>query len=278
MTRHDYEGLQLTIDDGAATIQIVRPEKRNAMSPALHEGMHRVLDAIEADGHVKVAVMTGVDDIFCGGMDLEKYFLEAFDDPARFRANMAASHGWMRRWKAFPAVTLASINGICIGGGMLMALLADIAVAADEAMFCLSEVNFGIFPGGGTTWAVSQNMSRKHALYYALTADRFDGKHAAAIGLVSAAVPRARLAEETARVVASIKQKPLSALRYTKRVFERSRTMTFPEAQEWEVAMLHDLSYNTSAEWVHKALAAFRERKYRPAETSFLAPKERGDD
>ena len=61
-------------------------------------------------------------------------------------------------------------------------------------------------------------------------------------------------------------------------MFERSRTMTFPEAQEWEVAMLHDLSYNTSAEWVHKALAAFRERKYRPAETSFLAPKDRGDE
>jgi len=276
---HEFEGLKLTIDGSAATIEIRRPEKRNAMSPALHESMTRALDVIESAGDIKVAVMTGVDDVFCGGMDLEKYFLEAFDDPARLRGNFATSHAWMRRWKAFPAVTLASINGLCIGGGLLMASLADIAIAAEEAVFGLSEVNFGIFPAGGTTWAVANNMSRKHALYHSLTAERFDGRRAAEMGLVSVAVPRCRLAEETARVVELLKQKPIEALRYTKRVYERSRAMTFPEAQEWEVAMLFDLSYTTRDAWIKDALAAFRQRQYRPAETSYIeTTKNAGDE
>ncbi|MDC0666275.1 enoyl-CoA hydratase-related protein [Nannocystis radixulma] len=276
---HEYEGLKLTIEDGAATIQIARPEKRNAMSPALHRGMNLALDAIEAAGGVKVAVLTGTDEVFCGGMDLEKYFLEPFDRPREFRANLAASHGWMRRWKAFAPVTVASINGLCIGGGLLMASLCDIAIAAEEAVFGLSEVNFGIFPAGGTTWAVAQNMTRKHALYYSLTADRFDGRRAAEIGLVSVAVPREHLAAETARVVATLRQKSLDALHYTKRVYERSRTMSFPEAQEWEVAMLLDLSYTTENAWIRDALEKFRRREYRPAESSYLTrPEGENDD
>jgi trans-feruloyl-CoA hydratase/vanillin synthase len=274
----EFEGLKLTIEDGAATIQIVRPEKKNAMSPALHQGMHRALDEIEAAGDVKVAVLTGTDKVFCGGMDLEKYFLEPFDRPREFRANLATSHGWMRRWKAFGPVTLASINGLCIGGGLLMAELCDIAIAAEDAVFGLSEVNFGIFPSGGTTWAVAQNMTRKHALYYSLTADRFDGKRAAELGLVSVAVPAEQLAAETARVVETLKHKSIDALRYTKRVYERSRTMSFPEAQEWEVAMLLDLSYTTENAWIRDALEKFRRREYRPAEASFLTPPRPGED
>jgi trans-feruloyl-CoA hydratase/vanillin synthase len=266
---YEYEGLKLTIDDAVATIQIVRPEKRNAMSPALHQGMHGALDEIEAAGDVKVAVLTGTDGVFCGGMDFETYFLEPFDRPREFRANLAVSHEWMRRWKAFGPVTVASINGLCIGGGMLIAELCDIAIAAEEAVFGLSEVNFGIFPSGGTTWAVAQNMTRKHALYYSLTADRFDGKRAAELGLVSVAVPAERLAAETARVVETLKQKSIDALRYTKRVYERSRTMSFPDAQEWEVAMLFDLSYTTENAWIRDALEMFGRREVRPAKTSF---------
>jgi trans-feruloyl-CoA hydratase/vanillin synthase len=266
---YEYEGLKLTIDDAVATIQIVRPEKRNAMSPALHQGMHGALDEIEAAGDVKVAVLTGTDGVFCGGMDFETYFLEPFDRPREFRANLAVSHEWMRRWKAFGPVTVASINGLCIGGGLLMAELCDIAIAAEHAVFGLSEVNFGIFPSGGTTWAVAQNMTRKHALYYSLTADRFDGKRAAELGLVSVAVPAERLAAETARVVETLKQKSIDALRYTKRVYERSRTMSFPDAQEWEVAMLFDLSYTTENAWIRDALEMFGRREVRPAKTSF---------
>jgi trans-feruloyl-CoA hydratase/vanillin synthase len=265
----ELPGIKVAVDGVVATVRLDRPEKKNAMSPEMHAAMHRALDHIEAAGDVKVVVLTGTGDVFCGGMDLEKYFLEAYETPARFRDNLAVSHAWMRRWLGFPAVTVAAINGWCMGGGLLMANLCDIAITAEEAMFGLSEVNFGIFPSGGTTWSVAQVLSRRHALYYSLTAEPFDGKRAVEIGAAVHAVPRAALDQEVARVVGMLSQKNLEALRYTKRVYERSRTMSFPDAQQYEVAMLHDLSYQTDARWIRQALEQFKQRKYRPGLGSF---------
>lgn len=269
MSEDAFDGVKLTVDGAVATIRLNRPEKKNAMSPEMHAAVTRALDRVEAAGGVKVVVLTGTGDAFCGGMDLETYFLEAYETPARFRENLAVSHAWMRRWLAFPAVTVAAINGVCMGGGLLMANLCDIALTAEDAVFGLSEVNFGIFPAGGTTWSVAQVLSRRSALYYALTAEPFDGRRAVEIGVAVRAVPRADLEAETARVAAALVKKNLEALRYTKRVYERSRTMSFPDAQQYEVAMLHELSYQTDAAWIRKALAKFKGRAYRPGVTSF---------
>lgn len=270
-TNEHFEDEQIacTLSPRHARIELRRPQKRNAMSPRQHQAMHRIVDRIEAEPQLRAVVLTGSDDIFCGGMDLEEYFFDAYESPARFRQNLRESHGWMRRFYELPLATVAAVNGLCVGGGLLMASLADILIAADEASFCLSEVNFGIFPSGGTTWGVANNMLPKQALYYMLTADRFDGRTAVELGLASRSVPRAELAAEVDRVVTLLCRKPKAALDYTKRVYERSRRMTFPEAQQYEVAMLFDLSYHTENEWLQKALAQFKKRKFRPADEPY---------
>ena len=274
MLNQEFEGLSLSIDDTLATIRLERPEKKNAMSPAMHAGMHAALDRIEEAGTVAVVVLTGIDDTFCGGMDLEKYFLEAWDEPARFRDNLTRSHSWMRRWKTLPAVTVARVNGWCLGGGLLMVCISDIAIAAEDAIFGLSEVNFGIFPAGGTTWGVSRNFATKAASYYMLTGERFDGKKAVELGLVNTSVPRDALDAEVERVTELLRKKDRNALRYTKAVYERVRGMSYQEAQEYEVAMLFDLSYNTGDAWVKRALESFKQRKYRPGFESYPQDKE----
>jgi len=264
-----FPGLELEIEGALATVRINRIEKKNAVSPEMHAAMHEILDCIEASESVSIVLLTGTGDVFCGGMDLEKYFLEAYSTPARFRENLATSHAWMRRWLALPRVTIAAINGLCFGGGLLIANLCDIAITAEEATFGLSEVNFGIFPSGGTTWSVAQVLPRRHALYYALTAETFNGTRAVEIGAAVRAVPRAALDQEIAQLVAVLKNKNREALHYTKRVYERVRTMSFPDAQQYEVAMLHELTYHTDAAWIRKALERFKRREYRPGLQSF---------
>ncbi len=261
--------IKLTIEGQVARITIDRAEKKNAMHPRMHRAMHRVLDDIEAAGNIKVAILTGVGDVFCGGMDLEHYFLGAFHEPTAFRENLHTSHSWMRRWKSCAAVTVASVNGWCVGGGLLMAALSDIMLVAREARFALSEVNFGIFPSGGTTWGMARNLGAKAALYYMLTAEQFDGDKAVELGLANVSVPRAELDGETQRVASLIAGKNVHALRYTKKVYERVRTMDLPEAQEFEVAMLLDLSYQSNNAWIEQALKQFQERKYRPGIESY---------
>lgn len=144
--------------------------------------MNEALTEVEANGAVKVCVVTGTDDSFCGGMDLERCFLEPFDDPERFRSVNAVALQWFRQLKSLNAVTIAKVNGWCFGGGFELAGICDIVITRDDATFGLSEINFGIFPGGGTMWATAHNMPRKQALYYALTGAGAQQRAAAAGG------------------------------------------------------------------------------------------------
>lgn len=263
MTRFDH--LDLAIEGEVATIRLTRPEKKNCMNPTFHQNMHDALTEVETRGGVKVTVITGSGDSFCGGMDLEQSFLEPFDKgPEEFTRVMELAVNWFRRLKAFPAVSAASVNGWCFGGGVELVGVCDIAIAAEEAVFGLSEVNFGMIPGGGTMWATAHHLNRKPALYYMLTGEVFSGREAVALGLVNRAVPLADLAEETQRTVDVLVRKNIHTLRAIKEVYERSVSMNFAEGTEWEMAKLHELSYKSRDAWIRVAIEQFRQRTYRP--------------
>ena len=135
------------------------------------------------------------------GQDIKLYF-RANDDDAAARAKARhASNQW--RWQklsTFPQPTIAMVNGYCFGGGFTQVCACDLAVAADDAVFGLSEVNWGILPGGIVSWNVAQTLNFRDGMYYALTGDTFDGKKAAQIGFVNFSVPKAKLKEETTRL------------------------------------------------------------------------------
>ncbi|MDJ0927902.1 MAG: p-hydroxycinnamoyl CoA hydratase/lyase [Gammaproteobacteria bacterium] len=267
-----YENIILEIDGEAATITLNRPDKKNAMSPALHEEMTYALREVR-DAKVKVLTLTGAGDAFIGGMDLEKCFFDPFDDPDKFREGTEWSFEWMRDIKAFPAVTIAKVNGWCFGGGMLVVGLCDIAICAEESTWGLSEVNFGIFPGGGTTWTIAHNMAfRKQALYYALTADTFDGNKAVELGWASKAVPLAELDATVDKIVAGLLTKNRVVLEKTKEVYERALDLSFPDSIDYEIAKLWELSRLTNNEWIRVALDSFKKREFKPGLENYDLP------
>lgn len=268
-----YEAINMTIGDDVATIQFNRPEKKNCMSPTLHSNMRHALQKVEA-AKVKVLVITGVKDAFCAGMDLEKCFLEPFDDPARMEEINTDVFAWFVHLKKFSAVTIAKVNGWCFGGGMLVAGLCDICIAAEESVWGLSEVNFGIIPGGGTTWAYAHNIpARKQALYSALTGDTFTGKEGVALGFVTKSVPHAELDSATQQVIDKLTNKGRGVLRKIKQVYERSVGMDFEESLEWEMAKAWELSYETGDDWVRTALTSFSKREYKPGTQAYKLTK-----
>lgn len=260
----NYDNIILQLDGHMATITMNRPEKKNCMSPALHEEMICALQEVRA-AKVKVLVLTGAGDAFIGGMDLEQCFFDPFDDPEKFAEGTESSFEWMKHLKAFPAVTIAKVNGWCFGGGMEVVGLCDIAIAAEESTWGLSEVNFGIFPGGGTTWTVAHNMpSRKQALYYSLTAETFDGNKAVELGWASKAVPLAELDQATQAVVDGLVSKNRIVLQKTKEVYERALDLSFPDSIDYEIAKLWELSRLTRNEWIRTALDSFKKREFKP--------------
>ena len=265
------------VEGPLATIQINRPEKRNAMNPKMHRDMHVAHDLVEAEPDVKVLVITGSGNSFSAGMDLEECFLQPFDDPQLFyRTNLVALK-WFQRLKAFPVVTIAQVNGYAFGGGFEVTGLCDLAIAAENVKFGLSEINFGIFPAGGATWAVTHNMPRKQALHYILTGDTLTGREAEQWGLVNRAVPAEDLEAEVDKLVGKIINKNPVTLRLAKEVYEATTFMDLPKAIDYDQAKLWELSRLSQNEWITVALKQFERRAYQPGLATYKRPEADND-
>jgi len=264
--KKDFENVLLTIEDAVARIVLNRPHKKNAMSPDLHDGMHSALDEIEKQDGVKVIVITGAgDDTFCGGMDLEKFFFEPMmESPEKFKKIADIAGRWFNRLIEAPQIVVCSINGYCFGGGVDLVGICDLAVAAEDAVMGLSEVNFGVLPAGGTTWAVKNNFNRKQGLRYCLTGETFTGKEAVELGLVNIAVPKEKLAEETDRLVGLLVTKNALTLEAIKKVFGKLPSNWY-EAVEFENGKAQELAFfQGEKNWFQHALKKFKDREYKP--------------
>ena len=258
--------------DGATTFVILnRPEKRNAMSPQLHQDMVDALEWAEMDDQTRVVVLTGAGDHFCAGQDLKLYFRGTENDPkARVRARRA-SHTW--RWDrlaGFPKPTIAMVQGYCFGGGFTPVIACDFAYAADDATFGLSEVNWGIIPGGLVAWAVTEVMNYRDALYYSVTGDQFSGKEAAAMKFVNKSVPADKLREETMVLARKLEAKSPEAVRYTKEAIRSVRRMSKDQAMDFLNAKSDALKHNDPEGGRQKAMKQFLDEKsFKPGLSDF---------
>ena len=132
------------------------------------------------------------------------------------------------------------VNGWCFGGAFTPMVACDLAIAAEEAVFGMSEVNWGIIPAGNVTKAAIETMGYRDALYYAMTGENFNGGKAAALGLVNEAVPLEQLRDRTRELAKILMDKNQTVLRGIKTAVKRCRYM------DWEVSA--DYLYAKSGE------------------------------
>src|ERR1700761_5811724 len=212
-----YETLLIKKSDGVAVISLNRPTKRNAMNPTLHREMTAALEELRSDAAAKVIVITGAGDVFCAGMDLKEFFIALKDKPAEYEAVWKMAVEWRgRTLRYYPKPVIAMVNGFCFGGAFSIVEGCDLAIAAEEATFGLSEVNFKLFPGGSVSKSLANLLRPRDALWYGLSGRPFDGRVAAQIGFVNIAVPLATLRDETMSIAKEIAGKDAHALRATK--------------------------------------------------------------
>ena len=230
------ETVAYAIEGGIAWVTFNRPEKRNCMSPALNRRMLQVLDALEFDDAVGVLVLTGEGTAWSAGMDLHEYFREnEAKGLGAIRRAQAEAYGWWRRLRWYQKPTIAMVNGWCFGGGYAPLFACDLAFAADEAQFGLSEINWGILPGGGATKVATTLLGMRRAMYHALTGETIDGRTAAAWGLVNEAVPLASLRARVTDVANVLLQKNPVALKATKDAVRRVMEMAYDNAEDYLV-------------------------------------------
>jgi trans-feruloyl-CoA hydratase/vanillin synthase len=236
------------VEDGIAWVRFNRPDKRNSMSPALNRRMMQVLEELEFRDDVGVLVLSGEGSAWSAGMDLKEYFRESeAGGLGAVRRSQAEAYGWWRKLRWYQKPTIAMVNGWCFGGGYGPLFACDLAFAADEARFALSEINWGILPGGGATKVVVDLLSRRDAMYHALTGELIDGRKAAEWRLVNESLPLAALRARVAEVAGVLLTKNPVALKATKDAIRRVAEMTYDNAEDYlvraqEAANFHDSS------------------------------------
>lgn len=273
----DYDTVQLEITDEIATLTLDRPEKKNAMSQELLADMAAAID--EAVSEVHAMVVTGRGDAFSAGMDFERYFRDArAEGPHAVREANEIHKKALSRLYRFPRPTIAKVNGWALGGGYMIQALCDISIAAQDAELGLSEINFGIPPGGGTMWSAANTMNRRDTLYHAYTGEPFSGTEAAEMGAVNEAVQAAELDHRVDEIVETLLEKNRLALEYAKIYYDKVRDMTYEDAHDYELAKGEEMKYLQGYEFLNEGVVQFNQNRYRPGTGETYEPPDTDEE
>jgi enoyl-CoA hydratase/carnithine racemase len=185
-----FATIEFATQGAVATVTLNRPEVFNAYNIQMRDDLFAVFGAVADDPAVRVLVLRGAGSAFSTGGDLTEF--GAAPSPLTAR--------WVR-WRrdvwgllaSLEAVTIAAVHGYTAGGGLEMALLCDLIVAADDAVMFLPECSLGMIPGVGGTQTLPRAVGVGRALEMILAGRRVDPSEAARIGLVNRVVPRAAL-------------------------------------------------------------------------------------
>jgi trans-feruloyl-CoA hydratase/vanillin synthase len=252
--------------NGISTVYLNRPEKKNAMSPALHEQMDRTLEELEQDPDTKVVVIRGAGGNFSAGQDLKEFFRGMEENPREAKKMQETANRW--RWERlynYDKPTIAMIEGYCVGGAFMQLLATDFAIAADNATFSLSEVNWGILPGALVSKVVVDSVLFRHALYYACLGDAFDAKEAARVGFINYSVPHDQLEVEVEKLADKLMKKSPAVLRATKQAIRQVRTMDFGQAYDYLLAKNTAIRIDDPEQSYKTGLSQFIDKKaYKP--------------
>jgi trans-feruloyl-CoA hydratase/vanillin synthase len=161
----------------------------------------------------------------------------------------------------FPRPTIAAVNGWCFGGAFTPLISCDFAIAAEEATFGLSEVNWGILPGGLVSRDVALAMGYRAGLYYTLTGKNFSAQRAREIGLINEVVPRARLREVVTELAADLKKLNPQALRAAKDAFRMCMYMDYDQANDYLAAKIDQLRFRDQEHGREAGMTQFLDTK-----------------
>lgn len=209
----DYEFLQIEPgEDRVLRITMNRPEKLNASGAVGHAEQGRIWRDFDADPEMNVALITGAGRAFCAGGDIDEGNGEIFED-------MRDGRALVRNMIACRKPIVSAINGVAVGGGLAVGLLADIAIASDRAVLIDGHTKIGLVAGdhAALVWPLTMGLAR--AKYYALTCERLSGQEAAEIGLIAKCVPHDELLPTAEAIATKLAAGPQFALQATKTAF-----------------------------------------------------------
>lgn len=230
-----YETILFGVEGGAARLTLNRPDRLNAFIVQMHEEIAAALDAIEADGGVRVLIITGAGRGFCAGQDLSDRAVS----PGGAAVDLGESvenryNPLIRRLTSLPMPVVCAVNGVAAGAGASLAFASDIVIAARSAKFIMSFANIGLVPDSGSSWALPRLAGQARALGLALAGDPLPAETAADWGLIWKCVDDDKLAAETDALAAKFASAPTRGLAETKKLIRGAFSRTLSEQLDLE--------------------------------------------
>jgi enoyl-CoA hydratase len=239
--------VEYTRDGVVGLVTMNRPERLNARSDALEDGLRAAWNRFESDDQAKVAILSGAGKAYCAGMDLKE------------RPNRKGATGQTLRSAAgIYEVTkpiVAAIHGYCLGGGLTMTMWADIRIAARSTVFGFPEIRHGIHPN--TPYFVNQGIPVCVIAELALAAGNFSAQRAYEAGLINKVVDDDGLASEARAAAEHMASFPLDILRLGKKLLRKATELPM---DVWDLMAQHRVHTFTSSGEA-EGVAAFREKR-----------------
>lgn len=219
----DYRFITASQDGAVVTLSLSRPDKLNALTPAVFAELSAAVDAALADG-ARALVLAGEGRFFCSGADIQPDGVGYDGLPDDLGALLDAHYNpFVRKLAALDVPVVTALHGPVAGAGVSLALSGDIVVMAENAYLLLAFVNIGLVPDAGATWLLARGAGRARALEMALLGERMSAAEAKAAGLVARVVPdvevlataqglAARLANGPTRAIGMIRRQVAYAL------------------------------------------------------------------
>jgi len=223
--------IKTAVIDGVATIEIARPEKKNALTGAMYLALAQALDAAREDDAVRAVLIAGQPGIFTSGNDIEDFVKR----PANLQE--APSFAFMKALMGCDKPVIAAVTGAAIGIGTTMLLHCDFVYVSDEARLALPFVTLGLVPEFASSLIVPQLMGNVRAAEKLLLGDPFSAAEAVECGIANAVLPAGEVVKHARRVAERFNALPPGAVRATKRLLRRHRAESLLEtiAAEGEV-------------------------------------------
>lgn len=251
-----FSNITVTTEKHLVTVTINRPQQRNALTQGTIQELTAAFESIASNDAVRCVLLTGAGtEAFCAGADLNELNSNAHPDHRRAFFNSLAS--LLQVIRSCPVPVVSAVHGFAFAGGCGLVAASDIAIASDDAVFCLPEVAIGLAPMVVMV-PLSRTLSPKALTRMALTGERCSAAEALSAGLVSRLVPKGELAKEALAQCLTITRQSPSAVRATKRALSG----IFDTGLEREMHELADQSALVSiSEDAVEGIASFLEKR-----------------
>ena len=211
--------------NGVATIEIARPEKKNALTVAMYQAMTDAIVAAKADPAVRAVLITGQPGVFTSGNDIEDFMTRGTGVPGQGSETMDSPvFQFMRALIECDKPVVAAVTGAAIGIGTTMLLHCDFVYVSDEARLAMPFVALGLVPEFASSLIVPQLMGHRRAAEKLLLGDPFTPEQAVDCGIASAVLPAAEVVNHARRVAERFNALPPGAVREAKQLMRGPQT------------------------------------------------------